>query len=72
MKKIINVPENVVEDVLKVLQMGFYQEQGIKANLLKRAGWALVRDQMMNRGQCDPLSFSMPLAVVWGLARQQT
>ena len=29
--------------------LGYYAEQGIKANLLKRAGWALVRDQMMNR-----------------------
>ena len=52
--------------------MGFYQEQGIKANLLKRAGWALVRDQMMNR-ELDATHFlaPMPLAISLGLGSAQ-
>lgn len=47
--------------------LGYYQEQGIKANLMKRAGWALVRDQMMNR-ELDATHFlaPMPLAITMG------
>ena len=52
--------------------MGFYQEQGIKANLLKRAGWALVRDQMMNL-ELDAAHFlaPMPIAISLGLGSAQ-
>ena len=48
--------------------LGYYAEQGIKANLLKRAGWALVRDQMMNR-ELDAAHFlaPMPFAINLGL-----
>ncbi len=48
--------------------LGYYEEQGIKANLHKRAGWALVRDQMMNR-ELDATHFlaPMPLAISLGL-----
>ncbi|MDO4247960.1 MAG: CmpA/NrtA family ABC transporter substrate-binding protein [Neisseria sp.] len=48
--------------------LGYYEEQGIKANLHKRAGWALVRDQMMNR-ELDATHFlaPMPLAINLGL-----
>ncbi len=47
--------------------LGYYQEQGVKANLLKRAGWALVRDQMMNH-ELDATHFlaPMPLAISLG------
>lgn len=52
--------------------MGFYQEQGLKANLLKRAGWALVRDQMVNR-ELDATHFlaPMPIAISLGLGSVQ-
>lgn len=48
--------------------LGYYAEQGIKANLHKRAGWALVRDQMMNR-ELDATHFlaPMPLAISLGV-----
>lgn len=48
--------------------LGYYEEQGISANLHKRAGWALVRDQMMNR-ELDATHFlaPMPLAITLGL-----
>lgn len=47
--------------------LGYYQQQGLKANLLKRAGWALVRDQMMNH-ELDATHFlaPMPLAISLG------
>lgn len=48
--------------------LGLYAEQGIHAKLVKRAGWALVRDQMMNR-ELDATHFlaPMPLAISLGL-----
>ena len=48
--------------------LGYYAEQGINAKLVKRAGWALVRDQMMNR-ELDATHFlaPMPLAITLGL-----
>lgn len=48
--------------------LGYYGEQGINAKLVKRAGWALVRDQMMNR-ELDAAHFlaPMPLAITLGL-----
>lgn len=48
--------------------LGYYQEQGIQANLVKRAGWALVRDQMIN-GKLDATHFlaPMPLSITLGL-----
>ncbi|MFW2176375.1 MULTISPECIES: CmpA/NrtA family ABC transporter substrate-binding protein [unclassified Moraxella] len=52
--------------------LGYYQEQGIKANLQKRASWALVRDQMMNR-ELDATHFlaPMPLAISMGVGSAQ-
>lgn len=48
--------------------LGYYAEQGLKANLVKRAGWALVRDQMIHE-QLDATHFlaPMPLAISLGL-----
>lgn len=48
--------------------LGYYAEQGLRANLHKRAGWALVRDQMINR-KLDATHFlaPMPLAISLGL-----
>ncbi|UXZ04045.1 CmpA/NrtA family ABC transporter substrate-binding protein [Moraxella nasicaprae] len=55
--------------------LGYYAEQGINAKLVKRAGWALVRDQVMSR-QLDASHFlaPMPLAMTLGLgsAKQDT
>ncbi|UNU72553.1 ABC transporter substrate-binding protein [Moraxella nasovis] len=47
---------------------GLYAEQGLNVSLVKRAGWALVRDQMMNR-ELDATHFlaPMPLAISLGL-----
>lgn len=52
--------------------LGYYAEQGINASLVKRAGWALVRDQMMNR-ELDATHFlaPMPLAISLGAGSAQ-
>lgn len=48
--------------------LGYYAEQGLDATLVKRAGWALVRDQMMS-GKLDATHFlaPMPLSISLGV-----
>ena len=48
--------------------LGFYKKQGLNVNLIKTAGWALIRDKMLNR-EHDASHFlsPMPLAISMGL-----
>src|SRR5882762_8053937 len=44
--------------------LGFYREQGLSVQLMKTAGWALIRDKMLNK-EHDASHFlsPMPLAI---------
>jgi len=48
--------------------LGFYKRQGLKVQLNKTAGWALIRDKMLNR-EHDASHFlsPMPVAISMGL-----
>ena len=48
--------------------LGFYKRQGLRVQLNKTAGWALIRDKMLNR-EHDASHFlsPMPLAISQGL-----
>ncbi len=48
--------------------LGFYRQQGLNVQLNKTAGWALIRDKMLNR-EHDASHFlsPMPLAISMGL-----
>jgi nitrate/nitrite transport system substrate-binding protein len=48
--------------------LGFYREQGLNVQLMKTAGWALIRDKMLNK-EHDASHFlsPMPLAISMGL-----
>jgi pterin-4a-carbinolamine dehydratase len=48
--------------------LGFYRQQGLNVQLMKTAGWALIRDKMMNK-EYDATHFlsPMPLAISLGL-----
>lgn len=48
--------------------LGFYRRQGLKVQLNKTAGWALIRDKMLNR-EHDASHFlsPMPVAISMGL-----
>jgi nitrate/nitrite transport system substrate-binding protein len=48
--------------------LGFYRQQGLKVQLNKTAGWALIRDKMLNK-EHDASHFlsPMPLAISMGL-----
>lgn len=62
------VPINCATPLIMADPMGFYAREGLKVNLSKTAGWALVRDQMLNR-ELDASHFlaPMPLAISMGL-----
>ena len=48
--------------------LGFYRQQGLNVALTKTAGWALIRDKMLNK-EYDATHFlsPMPLAISMGL-----
>jgi nitrate/nitrite transport system substrate-binding protein len=52
--------------------LGFYREQGLNVQLMKTAGWALIRDKMINK-EHDASHFlsPMPLAMSMGLGSSQ-
>jgi nitrate/nitrite transport system substrate-binding protein len=52
--------------------LGFYQQQGLKVQLNKTAGWALIRDKVINK-EHDASHFlsPMPLAMSMGLGSTQ-
>ncbi len=53
--------------------LGFYKQQGLSVQLNKTAGWALIRDKMINK-EHDASHFlsPMPLAISMGLGSTQT
>ncbi|MEX3969598.1 CmpA/NrtA family ABC transporter substrate-binding protein [Paraburkholderia caribensis] len=69
--KIGFIPINCATPLIMADPLGFYKEQGLNVTLSKTAGWALVRDQMLNR-QLDASHFlaPMPLAISLGLGSQ--
>ncbi|HYF60803.1 MAG TPA: CmpA/NrtA family ABC transporter substrate-binding protein [Burkholderiaceae bacterium] len=52
--------------------LGFYKREGLDVSLMKTAGWALIRDKMLNR-EHDASHFlsPMPLAISMGLGSTQ-
>jgi nitrate/nitrite transport system substrate-binding protein len=52
--------------------LGFYRQQGLNVQLMKTAGWALIRDKMLNK-EHDASHFlsPMPLAISLGLGSTQ-
>ncbi|WP_454763921.1 CmpA/NrtA family ABC transporter substrate-binding protein [Cupriavidus campinensis] len=62
------IPINCATPLIMAGPMGFYQDQGLNVTLSKTAGWALVRDQMLNK-ELDASHFlaPMPMAISMGL-----
>lgn len=53
--------------------LGFYRKEGLNVQLTKTAGWALIRDKILNK-EYDATHFlsPMPLAISMGLGSNQT
>ncbi len=66
--KIGFIPITCASPLIMADPLGFYRQQGLTVQLMKTAGWALIRDKIMNR-EVDATHFlsPMPLAISMGL-----
>ena len=66
--KIGFIPITCATPLIMAHPLGFYQRQGLNVQLMRTAGWALIRDKMLNR-EHDATQFlsPMPLAITLGL-----
>ena len=66
--KIGFIPITCATPLIMAAPLGFYQRQGLNVEVTKTAGWALVRDKMINK-EYDASHFlsPMPLAISLGL-----
>ena len=69
--KIGFVPITCATPIIMAGPMGFYAREGLNVSLLKTAGWAVVRDKMMNKEyDASHMLSPMPLAISLGLGSQ--
>lgn len=61
------VPITCATPLIMAGPMGFYSKQGVDVSLTKTAGWALVRDKMLNKEyDASHMLSPMPLAISMG------
>ena len=67
------IPITCATPLIMAHPLGFYEQQGLKVEVTKTAGWALVRDRVINR-EFDASHFlsPMPLAMSLGLGSTST
>ena len=65
--KIGFIPITCATPLIMAHPLGFYQKQGLNVEVVKTAGWALIRDKMLNK-EYDATHFlsPMPLAISLG------
>ena len=66
--KIGFIPITCATPLIMAHPLGFYQQQGLNVDVVKTAGWALIRDKMLNK-EYDATHFlsPMPLAISMGV-----
>jgi nitrate/nitrite transport system substrate-binding protein len=66
--KIGFIPITCATPLIMAHPLGFYQKQGLNVEVIKTAGWALIRDKMINK-EYDATHFlsPMPLAISLGV-----
>ena len=71
--KIGFIPITCATPLIMAHPLGFYQKQGLNVEITKTAGWALIRDKMINK-EYDATHFlsPMPLAISMGLGSNAT
>ena len=62
------IPITCASPLIMADPLGFYRQQGLNVQLMKTAGWALIRDKIMNK-EYDATHFlsPMPVAISLGL-----
>lgn len=69
--KIGFIPINCATPLIMADPMGMYKAQGLNVTLSKTAGWALVRDQMINR-ELDASHFLAPMPLAMSIGQGGT
>lgn len=71
--KIGFIPITCATPLIMAHPLGFYKQQGLNVEVVKTAGWALIRDKMLNK-EYDATHFlsPMPLAISLGLGSNPT
>src|SRR5688572_28022623 len=71
--KIGFIPITCATPLIMAHPLGFYSKQGLNVEVVKTAGWALIRDKMLNK-EYDATHFlsPMPLAITLGLGSTAT
>ena len=71
--KIGFIPITCATPLIMAHPLGFYSKQGLDVQVVKTAGWALIRDKMLNK-EYDATHFlsPMPLAISLGLGSNAT
>ncbi|WP_341891681.1 CmpA/NrtA family ABC transporter substrate-binding protein [Variovorax sp. YR752] len=71
--KIGFIPITCATPLIMAHPLGFYQKQGLNVEVVKTAGWALIRDKMLNK-EYDATHFlsPMPLAISMGAGSNAT
>jgi nitrate/nitrite transport system substrate-binding protein len=71
--KIGFIPITCATPLIMAHPLGFYAKQGLNVEVVKTAGWALIRDKMLNK-EYDATHFlsPMPLAISLGLGSTAT
>ncbi len=71
--KIGFIPITCATPLIMAHPLGFYQRQGLNVEVVKTAGWALIRDKMLNK-EYDATHFlsPMPLAISLGAGSNAT
>lgn len=70
--KIGFIPITCATPLIMAHPLGFYSKQGLSVEVIKTAGWALIRDKMINK-EYDATHFlsPMPLAISMGIGSAQ-
>ncbi len=62
------IPITCATPLIMSAPLGFYEKQGLNVTLVKTAGWALIRDKVVNREyDASHLLAPMPLAISLGI-----
>ena len=62
------IPITCATPLIMSSPLGFYEKQGLNVTLVKTAGWALIRDKVMNKEyDASHLLAPMPLAISLGV-----
>jgi nitrate/nitrite transport system substrate-binding protein len=71
--KIGFIPITCATPLIMAHPLGFYAKQGLNVEVVKTAGWALIRDKMLNK-EYDATHFlsPMPLAISLGIGSNPT